>query len=135
MPEPVTYDYAVYRVVPKVERDEFINAGVILFCAARDFSRARMELDEARLLALDPDVDLDSIRRHLAAIPTICEGGPHAGPIGRLTPRERFLMLVAPRSTMIQPSPVHTGLCEDPEAALERLMDAMVRPGLSRPRG
>jgi len=121
------YDYAVIRVVPKVERGEFVNAGVILSCPSNGFLEARIELDEPRLLALDPTADLETIRTHLAVFPMICAGGPNAGPIGQLSKRERFHWLVAPRSTIIQPSPSHTGMCDDPEAALERLMAMMVR--------
>ena len=128
MHEHCTYDYAIIRVVPKVEREEFINAGVIVSCPARRFLEARIELDEGRLRALDPTLDLESIRAHLAAIPAICAGGAQAGPIGQLTQRERFHWLVAPRSTIIQASPVHTGRCKDPAALLEHLLDTMVRP-------
>jgi len=120
------YDYAVIRVVPKVDREEFINAGVILSCPDLSFLEARIKLDEARLLALDPNVDLDLVRHHLAAIPVICRGGDEAGPIGQLPQRQRFHWLVAPRSTIIQTSPVHTGRCNDPAAALERLVATMV---------
>lgn len=128
MPEPSTYDYAVIRVVPRVEREEFVNVGVIVSCPARKFLRARIEVDEARLAALDPAIDLEAVRSHLATIPAICEGGESAGPIGRLPPRERFHWLVAPRSTIIQVSPAHSGRCDDPEALMERLLDSMVRP-------
>lgn len=121
------YDYAIVRVVPRVEREEFINTGVILSCPSHRFLDARIELDEERLLALDPSVDLDAVRAHLATIPAICRGGDGAGPIGRLSQRERFHWLVAPRSTIIQTSHVHTGRCGDPEATMERLMDRMVR--------
>ena len=117
------FDYAVVRVVPHVEREEFVNAGVILFCESRDFLASRVELDEARLLALAPDVDLDLVRRHLEAIPRVCEG---KGAIGRLTIRERWRWLVAPRSTIVQTSPAHGGLGE-PEEALEHLMARVVR--------
>ena len=127
MPTPSSYDYAIVRVVPRVEREEFINAGVILSCPAQDFLGARIELDERRLLALDATVDLEAVRANLASIPLVCAGGPAAGPIGKLSPRERFHWLVAPRSTIIQTSPVHTGLCEDGEAMLEHLLDMMVR--------
>lgn len=122
-----SYDYAVIRVVPRVERGEFVNAGVILSCPPRDFLEARIELDERRLIALDPSVNLDAVRSHLASIPLICAGGPQAGPIGQLARRERFHWLVAPRSTIIQVSPVHTGRCTDLEGTLDHLLDTMVR--------
>jgi hypothetical protein len=122
----VIYDYAVIRVVPKVDRGEFVNAGVIVSCPALDFLDARIALDEPRLLALDPSVDLDAVRAHLATIPAICAGGEQAGPIGELSQRERFRWLVAPRSTIIQTSPVHTGACSDPLAAIEHLLETMV---------
>jgi len=120
------YDYAVIRVVPKVDREEFINAGVILSCPDLKFLEARIKLDEARLLALDPTVDLELVRKHLAIIPVICRGGDEAGSIGQLPQRRRFEWLVAPRSTVIQTSPVHTGRCGDPAAALEHLVATMV---------
>jgi hypothetical protein len=123
-----TYEYAIIRVVPRVEREEFINVGVIVLCAAKKFIAARIELDERRLMAIDPTLDVESIRAHLASISTICKGGEQAGPIGRLSESERFHWLVAPRSTIIQTSPVHTGRCDDPAAVLERLLDTMVRP-------
>jgi hypothetical protein len=126
------YDYAVVRVVPRVDREEFVNAGVILSCPSRRFLDACIELDEERLLALYASVDLETVRAHLATIPAICRGGDGAGPIGKLAQRERFHWLVAPRSTIIQTSQVHTGRCDDPEAALERLLDRMVRTDSSR---
>jgi DUF3037 family protein len=125
------YDYAVFRVVPRVEREEFVNVGVIVSCPARDFLEARIELDEQRLMALDSALDVESIRTHLATIPAICAGGEQAGPIGQLSQRERFHWLVAPRSTAIQTSPVHTGWCKDPTEVLEHLVDTMVRPAAS----
>lgn len=127
MPAELTYDYAIIRVVPRVERGEQINVGVILSCADSEFLESRIELDAARLLALDPALDLDGIRASLDTIPTICRGGADAGPIGALPARGRFRWLVSPRSTMIQMSPVHTGRTTDPVAALERVMDTMVR--------
>jgi hypothetical protein len=122
------YDYAIFRVVPRVEREEFVNVGVIVSCPAKDFLEARIELDEQRLRALDAALDIESIRTHLATIPSICAGGPQAGPIGQLSQRERFHWLVAPRSTTIQISAVHTGWCENPTEVLEHLLDTMVRP-------
>ena len=127
MPDKYRYDYAVVRVVPKVDREEFINAGVIVSCPGLSFLEARIKLDESRLLALDRSVDLDLVRNHLATIPTVCRGGDEAGSIGQLPQRQRFHWLVAPRSTVIQTSPVHTGRCADPAAALERLLATMVQ--------
>jgi hypothetical protein len=122
-----SYDYAIVRVVPRVEREEFVNVGVIVSCPARDFLQARIELDEQRLKALDPAIDIEAIRTHLASIPAICAGGSEGGPIGRLSRRERFDWLVAPRSTTIQTSKVHTGRCSDPGTLLEHLLKTMVR--------
>lgn len=127
MPARSSFDYAVIRVVPRVEREEFVNAGVILFCLAKDFLEARVEIDEPRLRALWPEIDIELVRQHLEAIPRICAGAPDAGPIGRLSLRERFHWLVAPRSTIIQVSPVHTGLCDHPERALDDLFHKAVR--------
>lgn len=121
MPALSSFDYALIRVVPRVEREEFVNAGVILFALAKDFLQARVAVDEARLRALWPEVDVDLVRQHLEAIPRICAGAPDAGAIARLSLRERFHWLVSPRSTMIQVSPVHSGLCENPAQALEDL--------------
>lgn len=128
MRDLVTYDYAIIRVVPKVERAEFVNVGVIVSCPGRDLLLARIEVDEPRLMSLDPTLDVESVRTHLAAIPAICAGGERAGPIGRLSQRERFHWLVAPRSTIIQTSPTHTGSACDLEAVVERLLQTMVRP-------
>ena len=131
-----SYDYAIIRVVPRVERGELVNVGVILSCPAVDFLDARVEIDEERLRALDETLDIDNIRAHLATIPAICAGGSGAGPIGELPQRNRFHWLVAPRSTIIQPSPVHTGRTDNPASALERLLDTMVRrPAVPRQSG
>jgi hypothetical protein len=121
-----SFDYAIVRVVPRVERGEFLNAGVILFCRTRRFLAAQVELDEARLHVLDPSCDYDGIRRQLATIPLICAGGAESGPIGQLPIAERFHWLVSPRSTVIQTSPVHSGLCTNPALTLERLMATLV---------
>ncbi len=126
MPALNSFNYAVLRVVPRVEREEFVNAGVILFCRTRRFLDARVKLDPGRLAALAPDLDVEEVRRHLAAIVVVCRGGPEAGPIGRLPRAERFHWLVAPRSTVIQTSPVHSGLCEDPRRTLDHLLEEMV---------
>jgi hypothetical protein len=122
-----TYDYAIIRVVPRVDRGELINAGVILSCPALDFLEARIALDAARLRALDPSVDVDATLANLEMIPRVCRGGADAGPIGEMPQRSRFHWLVSPRSTIIQLSPVHTGRTSDPVKALERLLETMVR--------
>jgi hypothetical protein len=122
-----SYDYAIVRVVPRVERGEFINAGIILSCDIERILQASIELDEAALLALDAGVDLALVRSTLATIPAICAGGPDAGPIGKLSARERFHWLVSPKSTIVQTSPVHTGQCSDWAKALEHLMNRMIR--------
>jgi hypothetical protein len=127
VPATRSYDYAVIRVVPRVERQEFVNAGVIVWCREQDVLEARMELDETRLLALDPAVDIAAVNRHLASISRICAGGEDAGDLGKLSKRERFDWLVAPRSTIIQTSPVHSGRCVDMNATLEHLLVTMVR--------
>ncbi len=126
MPALDSFDFAIVRVVPRVERGEFINAGVIVFCLARKFLRARVGVNETRLRALWPEVDLELIREHLESIPKICEGASSGGPVAALSIRERFHWLVAPRSTVIQLSPVHSGVCESPEAAIERIFRASV---------
>jgi len=126
VPDQFRYDYAVIRVVPKVEREEFINAGVILSCPERSFLEAQIRLTEFRLLALVSSLDLEMVKTPLATIPKICRGGDDAGPIGQLSQRDRFYWLVAPRSTIIQTSPVHTGRCSDPAAALQHLVARMV---------
>ncbi|MEO8659825.1 MAG: DUF3037 domain-containing protein [Bryobacteraceae bacterium] len=132
MPERNSFEYAAIRVVPRVDRAEFVNAGVIVFCLARNYLDARVEVNEARLQALWPDLDLDAIARHLSAIPAVCQG---QGPIGQLSRRERFHWLVSPRSTVIQISPVHAGLCETPEAALDALFHQLVTLPCSQPKG
>lgn len=128
MHAPEVYDYAIVRVVPRVEREEFINAGVILSCQRTGFLQAAVALDEARLLAIDPQADIEAVRRHLAAVVAICAGDDRCGPIARLPYRQRFHWLTARRSAIIQTSPVHTGRCTDAAAALEHIMDRMVRP-------
>ena len=122
-----TYDYAIVRVVPRVERGEFVNAGIILSCDVEGLLQARIELDETALLALHAAADLEMVRTSLATIPLICEGGAAAGTIGRLSPRERFHWLVSPRSTIVQTSPVHTGQCGELGGALENLVKKMIR--------
>lgn len=121
------YSYAIVRVVPHVERGEFINAGVVLFAREARWLAARFELDHARLLALAPTADALLIERHLATFLSIASGDEAGGPIAALTPSERFHWLTAPRSTIIQVSPVHAGQTDDPAAAIAELLDAYVR--------
>jgi hypothetical protein len=121
-----SFDYAAIRVVPRVERQEFINAGVVVSCLEKRYLAARVHLDEQRLRALWPEVDVDLTREHLEAIPRICSGDRAAGPIAGLSQRERFHWLIAPRSTIIQPSPVHTGLCESTDE-LSDLLERLVK--------
>lgn len=122
-----SFDYAIVRVVPRVDRGEFINAGVVLFCSTKAFLDARIELDRERLMALAPDVDVALVENHLAVIPTVCRGGDDAGAIGQLPQRARFHWLVAPRSTIIQTSPMHSGVHRDPQVALEGLFRKLVQ--------
>jgi Protein of unknown function (DUF3037) len=120
------FAYAVVRVVPRIERGEFINAGVVLFCRAQKFLAARTELDEARLAALAPDLDSAPVRERLQAIERIARGDERCGAVARLDLSERFGWLVAPASTVIQSSDVHTGLTDDPAATLDRLFEELV---------
>ena len=126
MPAECTYDYAIIRIVPRVDRGEQINVGIILSCVDSDFLDVRIALDESRLRALDPAVDLESVLAGLATLKAVCAGGPGAGPVGEMPPRARFRWLVSPRSTVVQTSPVHTGRTEDPQAALQHLFETMV---------
>jgi hypothetical protein len=123
-----SFSYAVYRVVPRVERGERINVGVVVFARTLDYLGARTALDEERLSALWPGLDPETVRPHLDAIERIAEGDPDAGPIAALETTARFHWLVAPSSTIIQPSAVHTGVCGDPAAELDKLFDALVAP-------
>lgn len=122
-----TYDYALVRVVPRVDRGEFMNVGAIVSSPTHDYLAARIEVDPARMTALDPTLDLAALESHLAAIPRICAGGPAAGALGMLSARERFRWLTAPRSSIVQCSPAHTGRCDDPARLLEHLVATMVR--------
>ncbi|ADW69750.1 DUF3037 domain-containing protein [Granulicella tundricola] len=121
-----SFDYAVLRVVPRVERGEFINVGVILLCREKRFLGAKVHVDEQRLRALWPQLDLDAIREHIEAVNRICTGDESAGPIAKLSQSERFHWLTSPRSTVMQTSPVHTGLCTETEALLDRLYHQLV---------
>jgi len=120
------FEYAIVRVVPRVERGESFNAGIVLMSRAHRYLGARVGLDEAALVALSPDCDPDAVRTHLGAIERVALGDPEAGPIARLSAPERFHWLVSPSSTMIQPSGVHTGLTADPAATLEHLFRTLV---------
>lgn len=128
MPAPSSYDYAIIRIVPYVERGECINAGVILFCRTRRFLGLLFSLDANRLLALAPAIDIEDVRHELANMQRIANGEKEAGPIGALSPSERFHWLVSPRSTIIQTSPVHSGLSTDPQATLDSLLKTLVLP-------
>lgn len=125
-PSREPFQYALLRVVPRVERGECLNAGVVVFCRTRSFLAARVTLDRARLAALAPDAEPGGIERHLTWLERVAAGDDAAGPIARLEPSERFHWLAAPASTVVQPSPVHTGLCEDPGEILDRLHAALV---------
>jgi len=126
--ERFVFDYAVVRVVPRVDRGEFLNAGVIVFCPTRGFLESRIELDHLRLKALAPSIDVSVVESYLAVIPRVCAGGGDAGSIGTLPQRARFHWLVSPRSTVIQTSAVHSGVHHDPKAALDNLFEKLVRP-------
>lgn len=121
MRAPASFDYALLRVVPRVERQEFVNAGVVVYCREKRYLAARIRLDRERVRALWAEVDLDLVCKHLEAAVRICEGDPAAGPIAQLSQSERFHWLVSPRSTIIQPSPVHTGVCDATGTLLDRL--------------
>ncbi|MCI4648184.1 DUF3037 domain-containing protein [Phaeodactylibacter sp.] len=126
MQNRVTYEYAVVRLVPKVEREEFLNIGVILFSKRKRFLGIRYQIDEAKVKAFSKETDVDMVRRYLKAWEAVCGGGRQGGKIGELDMPSRFRWLVAARSTIIQSSPTHPGLCHDPEAVLERLYQRYV---------
>ena len=121
------YDYVIIRVVPKVEREEFINVGVILSCKEKKFLEARIELDEEKLKSLNSEIDLEVIKKHLTAIEAIAVGKEDSGSIGKLSQMERFHWLSSPKSTIIQTSPVHSGYCKNPSDTLEHLIKTMVK--------
>lgn len=127
MREKHLYDYAVIRLLPRVDREEFMNVGVIVYCAPRNFLRAECDINDARLKAFAGEADLSELNEHLDSICRICRGGNDAGPIGKLSIGERFRWLTAPRSTIVQTSPVHTGLTSDPEKTLQELLTKLVR--------
>jgi hypothetical protein len=121
------FSYAIYRLVPRLERGERVNVGVVVFCRPLDYLAARTGLDEARVTALWPELDLDAVRPHLDVIERIAAGDPSGGPIAELDTTARFHWLVAPSSTIIQPSAVHTGVCADPPSQLDHLFETLVR--------
>ncbi|HET6354137.1 DUF3037 domain-containing protein [Streptomyces sp.] len=121
------FEYALLRVVPRVERGECFNAGVVVYCRAKSFVAARTYLDEGKLKALDPRADVTGVRAALRAVEGVCRGGEDAGQAARDDAGRRFRWLIAPRSTVVQPGPVHTGLTSDPQAEVERLLDLLVR--------
>lgn len=127
MRTPSAFEWSVVRVVPHVEREEFVNAGVVVFCHDAGYLAARIALDERRLRAIAPSADVTLVQRHLDAIPIVCAGGPAAGPLGALDARERFRWLVAPRSTVIQLSPAHAGITDAPERLIDHLIETLVR--------
>jgi hypothetical protein len=120
------FQYAIWRVVPSVERGEALNAGVVVYCRRRQFLAARVLVDEPRLHALSPDLDIEAIRRHLDGMARIAAGDPDGGAIAAMPQSERFGWLTAASSTIVQPSPIHTGLCGDPQAVLDRLYTRLV---------
>ncbi|MFF1418012.1 DUF3037 domain-containing protein [Streptomyces sp. NPDC058280] len=121
------YEYALLRVVPRVERGECFNAGVLVYCRAQSYVAAMTHLDEAKLSALDPSADVVGVRAALRAVESVCHGGEAAGQAAGDDPGRRFRWLIAPRSTVVQPGPVHTGLTADPKAEAARLLDLLVR--------
>lgn len=126
MPENLLFEYAVIRIVPHVEREEFINVGVVLYCSAKKFLNTRVRLNESRVRSFCEALDIDEIRAYIDSFEKICAGGPDSGPIGKLPAAERFRWLTASRSTVLQTSAVHPGLCTDPTEMLDRLFEQMV---------
>ena len=126
MQENQLFEYAVIRVVPKVEREEFLNVGVILLCAKQKFLKARIELNEAKVLTLCGDVEIENLKKYIRSFELICEGGKQGGPIGSLSLAERFRWLTSTRSTIVQTSKVHPGLCTDAQDMLDRLFEQLV---------
>jgi Protein of unknown function (DUF3037) len=126
-PDPVPYEYAVLRVVPRVDRGEFVNAAVVLYCQQFDYLSCADGLDTDRLVALHPGTDLDAVTAALSSVCAVCDGGPQAGLAGAESLRARFGWLTAPRSTVLQPGPVHAGLTTDPAADLRRLAARLVQ--------
>jgi hypothetical protein len=124
--EDDAFQYAIWRVVPSVERGEAVNVGVVLFCRRRQFLGARILIDDGRLHALSPDLDVAAVARHLEGMVRVAEGDPAGGAVAHLPQSERFGWLTATSSTIVQPSAIHTGLCADPDATLDRLFRRLV---------
>jgi hypothetical protein len=125
-PEDDAFQYAIWRVVPSVERGEALNVGVVVYCRRRQFLKARVEVDEERLRALAPGLDVAAVRTHLEGMVRVADGDPAGGAIAAMPQSDRFGWLTAASSTTVQPSPIHTGLCADPEAVLDRLFRRLV---------
>ena len=121
------FEYAVIRVVPHVEREEFLNVGIILYCQAESFLHSVFEVDEERIKILCSKLDFAELRDYITSFERICQGGDDAGPIGKLPIAERFRWLTSARSTMLQTSPVHPGLCNDAQGMLDRLFEQLVK--------
>jgi hypothetical protein len=121
------FQYVVLRCVPRVDREEFVNVGVVLYCQQAEFLGARCDVDGSRLVALAPDVDVDAVRSALAAVQAVCRGDESAGEAGRAPMGTRFGFVMAPRSTVVQPGPVHGGTTDDPSAELDHLLARLVR--------
>ena len=127
MTSPMGFQYTALRCVPRVDREEFVNVGVVLYCQQVDFLEARCHVDRERLLALAPDLDLDAVCSALGTVEAVCRGEESAGAAGRTALGTRFGFVTAPRSTVVQPGPIHGGLTTDPAAQLEHLLDRLVR--------
>lgn len=123
MPESNSFEYTIARIVPRVERDEFVNVGVVLLCRSARFLRARFRVDVHRLALLAPDLDVDAVQAQLELVERLCAGGAETGPIGTLSLPDRFRWIASPRSTSLQFSPVHCGLCHDPQQALDEVFE------------
>lgn len=121
------YQYVVLRLVPRVDREEFVNVGIVLYCQQADYLAAATHVDRVRLAAVDPTLDLDTVAAHLGAVEAVCRGDQSAGEAGQKPPGTRFGFLTAPRSTVVQPGPIHGGITADPQRQLEHLMDRLVR--------
>ncbi len=127
MPDKHWFEYAVIRLVPRVEREEFLNVGVIVYCASQQFLKTKYELDERRLRAFSAATEMEDVRVNLSALERISVGDQHSGPIAHLDRAARFRWLTAVRSTVVQTSPVHPGLCTDAQATLDALFDRLIR--------